>query len=236
MRTRTLLSAFALCGAASLIAFSLLPVQAESPPQRLPAPAIDLPAGDGPQTAVLSGGCFWGVQGVFEHVKGVQSAVSGYSGGKQAEADYETVSTGATGHAETVLVKYDPHQISYGKVLQIFFRWRSILRKWIVRARIPAPRYRSEIWVSDPDQARVAHAYIEQLTQAHTYHAPIATRVDTLNGFYPAESYHQDFLVRHPDQGYIAYQDMPKVRALQKLFPEEWQSKPVTVLPVNTAS
>ncbi len=188
----------------------------------VPAPAADLPAAGAPQTAVLSGGCFWGVQGVFEHVRGVQRVVAGYSGGKADTANYETVSTGETGHAESVQITYDPKQISYGKILQIFFSVALDPTTKDAQGPDSGTQYRSEIFAATPDQARIAHAYIAQLDAAHTFPAPIATRVDPLAGFYPAEAYHQDFLEHNPDYPYIAVNDLPKVHALQSLFPADY--------------
>ena len=194
----------------------------------VPAPAMDMPAASAPQTAVLSGGCFWGVQGVFEHVRGVQRVLAGYSGGKAATADYETVSTGMTGHAESVQITYDPKQISYGKILQIFFS--VALDPTMKDAQGPdsGTQYRSEVFAANADQTRVARAYIAQLDGAHAYPAPIATRVDALTGFYPAEAYHQDFLETHPDYPYIVFNDMPKVAALKALFPGDYMARAVT--------
>jgi len=192
----------------------------------VPPPAVDLPAGPGgSQTVVLSGGCFWGVQGVFEHVKGVQRAVSGYAGGKKETADYETVSGGETGHAESVQVTFDPKQVSFGKILQVFFSVALDPTELNRQGPDEGTQYRSEIWVSDPDQARIARAYIAQLDQAHTFGAPIVTRVDPLPGFYPAEAYHQDFLELHPSYPYIVFNDMPKVRGLKAAFPDLYADK-----------
>jgi peptide-methionine (S)-S-oxide reductase len=174
---------------------------------------------------VLSGGCFWGVQGVFEHVKGVTRVLAGYSGGAKNTADYETVSTGTTGHAESVQITYDPHQISYGKILQIFFS--VVLDPTMKNAQGPdeGTQYRSELFVATPEQQKTASAYIAQLNAAHAFQAPIATRVDPLRGFYPAEAYHQDFLETHPDYPYIVYNDMPKVEALKAIFPSEYSAQ-----------
>jgi peptide-methionine (S)-S-oxide reductase len=197
-------------------------------PHVVPAPAIDVPAaGAAPQTAVLSGGCFWGVQGVFEHVKGVRQVLAGYSGGRAATAEYETVSTGETGHAESVKIVFDPQQISYGRILQVFFS--VALDPTMKDAQGPdeGTQYRSEIFYANPEQQRVAQAYVAQLDAAHTFGAPIATRIDALTGFYPAEAYHQDFLVNHPDYPYIVINDMPKVEALKALFPSVYQARPV---------
>ena len=188
----------------------------------VPAPAADLPATQATQTAVLSGGCFWGVQGVFEHVRGVQRVLAGYSGGKPDTANYETVSTGETGHAESVQVTYDPRQISYGRILQIFFSVALDPTTKDAQGPDSGTQYRSEIFAATPDQARIARAYIAQLDAAHAFPAPIATRVDPLSGFYPAEAYHQDFLEHNPDYPYIAINDMPKLRALRTLFPSDY--------------
>jgi peptide-methionine (S)-S-oxide reductase len=192
----------------------------------VPAPAVDLPAPAALQTVVLSGGCFWGVQGVFEHVNGVDRAVSGYAGGSKNTADYETVSTGSTGHAESVQVTFDPKKISYGHVLQIFFS--VVLDPTQVNAQGPdeGTQYRSEVFATSADQARVAKAYIAQLDAAHVFAKPIATRVDMLPGFYAAEGYHQDFLATHPDYPYIVYNDLPKVAALKVAFPADYRETP----------
>ncbi len=220
---------FLAAGTAAVLAAGMAlhgPAHAEDA-RLMPAPAVDLPATGATQTAVFSGGCFWGVQGVFEHVKGVKRALSGYAGGTKATAQYDTVSEGDTGHAESVQVTFDPKQVTYGHLLQIFFS--VALDPTQVNAQGPdsGTQYRSELWTSSPDQARVARAYIAQLTQAHLFAQPIATRVDTLPGFYPAEGYHQDFLARNPTYPYIAYNDLPKVEALERLFPADYVRVPV---------
>ena len=167
---------------------------------------------------------------MFEHVKGVTRAVAGYTGGKADTANYETVSDGDTGHAESVQITYDPSVVSTARLLQIFFS--VALDPTMVNAQGPdsGSQYRSEIWAASPEQARIAKAYIAQLDAAHAFAAPIATRVDPLGGFYPAERYHQDYLTLHPDALYIAINDMPKVEALRRLFPQDYVSTPVTVL------
>jgi peptide-methionine (S)-S-oxide reductase len=225
---------FTALGSAVLIGLALaLPVapsHAGSASAALPSPAVDMsPNGAGLQTAVFAGGCFWGVQGVFEHVKGVTRAVSGYSGGHVANPDYAQVSSGATGHAESVSVTFDPGRVSYGRLLQIFFS--VALDPTQVDRQGPdwGTQYRSELFVSGPEQERVARAYVAQLEAAHIFSRPIATRIDPAGAFYPAEGYHQDYLDNHPDAPYIAINDMPKVRNLQALFPESWQATPVTV-------
>jgi peptide-methionine (S)-S-oxide reductase len=223
-------STFALGASAAALLLATLtlgvPARGAEDMHVVPPPALDLPPGTGPQVAVLSGGCFWGVQGVFEHVRGVTRVLAGYSGGEKATADYETVSGGETGHAESVQITYDPQKISYGHLLQIFFS--VALDPTMKDAQGPdsGTQYRSEIWAATPAQQKVAAAYIAQLDASHTYHAPIATRVDPLRGFYPAEAYHQDFLETHPDYPYIVYNDMPKVQALKRLFPTDYSEQP----------
>jgi peptide-methionine (S)-S-oxide reductase len=174
--------------------------------------------------AVFSGGCFWGVQGVFEHVRGVTSAVSGYTGGGASNAYYEAVSRGDTGHAESVRVTYDPAVVTYGRLLQIFFG--VVTDPTTLNAQGPdtGTQYRSEIWVADDDQARVARAYLAQLDASHAYGSPIVTMVAPMAAFYPAEGYHQDFLENHPSYPYIVINDRPKVAALERLFPGDFSS------------
>ena len=218
--------------AALALALTLTPgsVRADGAGRALPPPALDVkPSGPAPQTAVFAGGCFWGIQGVFQHVKGVTQAVSGYAGGTLANPSYEQVSSGTTGHAESVRVTFDPSRVSYGKLLQIFFS--VALDPTEVDRQGPdwGTQYRSELFVSNPEQERVARAYVAQLQAAHAFDRPIATRIDAAGAFYPAEAYHQDYLVRYPDNGYIAANDIPKVRSLQRLFPDNWQDPPVTV-------
>ena len=196
-------------------------------PSKLPAPAYDAPAGD---TAVLSGGCFWGMQGVFQHVKGVKQVLSGYAGGKGLTANYELVSTGTTGHAESIKVVFDPREISYGEILRIYFSVATDPTQ--VGGQFPdeGPQYRGEIWYQGAAQKAVAERYIAQLTAAKAFRRPISTRVDAYSGFFPAEAYHQDYLVHHPSAPYNAAYDMPKVDALKRLFPTEWRPAPVLAL------
>jgi peptide-methionine (S)-S-oxide reductase len=219
------------CAAGALIyALAMPAVRADTPPRVLPAPMVDAaPATAGLQTAVFAGGCFWGVQGVFEHVKGVTQAVSGYAGGSVANPSYEQVSSGRTGHTEAVSVTFDPSQVSYGTLLRIFFS--VALDPTEVNRQGPdyGTQYRSELFVSGPEQERIAKAYIAQLDEAHAFDRPIATRVDAAGSFYPAEGYHQDYLLHHPDSPYIARFDLPKVRSLEALFPANWQATPVIV-------
>jgi peptide-methionine (S)-S-oxide reductase len=212
--------------------------RASAPAAPVPLPALDTPAGqtEATETAVLSGGCFWGVQGVFEHVAGVTRAVSGYAGGKKETASYEQVSSGRTGHAESVQVTFDPHKISYGQILQIFFTVALDPTELNRQGPDEGTQYRSEIWYSDETQHQIAQAYIAQLDKAHVFDAPIVTRVDANSGFYSAEDYHQDFLVRHPNYPYIVFNDLPKVANLKRMFPQAYLEKPVLVLAGQNAT
>jgi peptide-methionine (S)-S-oxide reductase len=176
-------------------------------------------AGRGEQTAVLAGGCFWGVDAVFKHVKGVKSVVSGYSGGSVASAHYEAVSTGRTGHAESVKITYDPSQISYSDLLRIFFSVAHDPTELNRQGPDRGTQYRSVIFYANEDQKQIALAYIDQLNQAKVFPAPIVTQVVPLRGFYPAEEYHQNFLERHSHDPYIVQSDLPKLRQLQEAFP-----------------
>ncbi|HTU54453.1 MAG TPA: peptide-methionine (S)-S-oxide reductase MsrA [Acetobacteraceae bacterium] len=220
-----------LAAAAALgLGLSSAPGRAEPPMGALPAPALDVTtSGPGLQTAIFSGGCFWGVQGVFEHVKGVTQALSGYTGGHVVNPSYEQVSTGTTGDAESVRVTFDPRQVTYGRLLQIFFS--VALDPTEIGHQGPdwGTQYRSELFVEGPEQERVARAYIGQLDAAHAFDRPIATRVDPAGPFYPAEAYHQNFLVRNPDNAYIVVNDMPKIERLKRLFPASWRTDPVLV-------
>jgi peptide-methionine (S)-S-oxide reductase len=203
--------------------------KASEAPHLVAAPAVDEVAKGGSEVAVLAGGCFWGVQGVFQHVKGVSSAVSGYAGGDKQHADYEMVSTGTTGHAESVRVTFDPSQVSYGKLLQIYFSVAHDPTELNRQGPDSGTQYRSQIFATSPEQAKIAKAYIAQLNEGHAFGADLATRVDPLKGFYPAEAYHQDFLTLHPDYPYIAVNDIPKVAALRQIFPNQYRSEPVLV-------
>jgi peptide-methionine (S)-S-oxide reductase len=196
----------------------------------LPAPSADEQSATGEsESAVFAGGCFWGVQGVFQHVKGVANAVSGYAGGEASTAQYETVSTGDTGHAESVRVTFDPHQVTYGKLLQIYFSVAHDPTELNRQGPDTGTQYRSEVFAASPDQARIAKAYVAELNQAHAFDAAIVTKIEPLKGFYPAEAYHQDFLVRNPTYPYIAINDLPKVAALKRLFPDQYRPDPVLV-------
>jgi peptide-methionine (S)-S-oxide reductase len=199
-------------------------------PVVIPPPAVDNPKDAGaPQTAVLSGGCFWGVQGVFEHVRGVRKVIAGYAGGEKSTAQYETVSSGSTGHAESVKITFDPAEISYGKILQIAFS--VVLDPTQLDRQGPdsGTQYRSEIFYADETQKRIAEAYIAQLDQARAFPRAIVTRVDPLKGFYPAEDYHQDYLIHNPTAPYIAMFDIPKIENLRRTFPELYSGRPALV-------
>ena len=191
----------------------------------LPDPLFDAPraVASAEETAVFAGGCFWGVEAVYEHVKGVKSVVSGYAGGTVASPDYETVSTGTTGHAESVRVVFDPAVVSYGDLLRVFFSVAHDPTQKNRQGPDVGTQYRSAIFYATDQQKEIAERYIKQLTDAKTFSRPIVTDVSRLKAFYPAEEYHQDYLKHHPDQPYIVINDQPKVRNLQKQFPELWR-------------
>jgi peptide-methionine (S)-S-oxide reductase len=196
----------------------------------VPAPAADEPASSATsEVAVLAGGCFWGVQGVFQHVDGVTSAVSGYAGGGKETADYYTVSTGSTGHAESVQITFDPRKISYGRILQIYFSVAHDPTELNRQGPDIGTQYRSAIFPQSAAQARIAEAYIAQLDNAHVFPAPIVTKIEAGKAFYAAEDYHQNYLTLHPTQPYIAINDLPKVHALKQLFPGLYRDTPVLV-------
>jgi len=193
----------------------------------IPDPAYDAPlaSATGAQTAVLAGGCFWGVEAVFEHVKGVTKATSGYSGGAAETAQYRIVGTGETGHAESVRIVYDPSIISYGQLLKVFFSVAHDPTELDRQGPDTGTQYRSAIFYGNEEQKRIAEAYIEQLNKARVFPAPIVTQVSALRAFYEAESYHQDYLAHHPDEPYIVINDLPKVANLKKQFPGLYKAK-----------
>jgi peptide-methionine (S)-S-oxide reductase len=197
----------------------------------VPPPALDeqLRPDGGVQTAVLAGGCFWGVQAVFQHVKGVSRAVSGYSGGSADTASYRLVGTGRTGHAESVEIDFDPTIVSYGTILRIFFSVAHNPTELNRQGPDSGPQYRSAIFARTDGQRRVAEAYIAQLDGAHVFDRPIVTRVDSFTAFYQAEGYHQDYATLHPNEAYIASYDRPKVANLKRLFPDFARDTPVLV-------
>ena len=199
--------------------------------RRLPEPAVagEAPTGEKSETAVLAGGCFWGVQGVFQHVAGVKSAVSGYAGGDEKSAHYTIVGGGDTGHAEAVRITFDPAKISYGKILQIFFSVVHDPTQLNRQGPDSGRQYRSAIFPEGPRQTRVARAYLMQLDGAAVFAAPIATTIEPGKSFFPAEAYHQDFLEKNPDHPYIVFNDLPKLGALKRQFPELYREKPALV-------
>jgi peptide-methionine (S)-S-oxide reductase len=226
-------AAIALIGIGRLIMAQT--AQAESA-TALPTPAVDQPAAQagGLQTAVLAGGCFWGVQAVFQHTKGVTKAVSGYAGGSKESANYETVSSGRTGHAESVEVTFDPSVISYGTILQIYFSVAHDPTELDRQGPDEGPQYRSQIFTTNDAQAKIATAYIAQLDHAGAFKQPIVTKVGALTAFYPAEAYHQDYATLHTNNLYIVYNDLPKIENLKRLFPDRYRPTPVLVTASNT--
>lgn len=193
----------------------------------IPDPVLDarLATTKGQQTAVLAGGCFWGIEAVFEHVKGVTNVTSGYAGGTAKTARYETVSEGETGHAESVRITYDPSQLTYGQLLKLFFAVAHDPTELNRQGPDVGTQYRSAIFYSNEEQKRIAIAYINQLNQAKVFERPIVTQVAALDSFYPAEAYHQDYAARHPDDSYIMINDLPKVENLRRQFPNLYVEK-----------
>jgi peptide-methionine (S)-S-oxide reductase len=214
-----------------LAAFGLgIPPTSAETARVVPAPAVDGSAGAATaETAVLAGGCFWGVQGVFQHVEGVTGAVSGYAGGARETAEYDKVGGGRTGHAEAVRITYDPRKITFGRLLQIYFSVAHDPTELNRQGPDVGPQYRSTIFPTSDEQARVAKAYIEQLDRAKIFGAKIVTTIEPGRAFYPAEAYHQDYLTLHPNQPYIVIHDLPKVANLKRLFAESYRVEPVLV-------
>ena len=197
---------------------------------KVPAPAFDQPAASGRlQTAVVAGGCFWGVQGVYQHLKGVKKVVSGFAGGERATAAYETVSEGDTGHAESVQITYDPSQVTYGQILQVFFSVAHDPTQLNRQGPDSGTQYRSAIFYANAAQKQIADAYIAQLDKTGAYPQHIVTKVSALKGFYAAQNYHQDYLLNHPRDPYIVINDLPKVRAFENTLPALYVKQPVTV-------
>jgi len=195
----------------------------------IPAPAVDEKPSSGLEKAVFAGGCFWGVQGVFQHVKGVTNAVSGYSGGAADTAHYEMTSSGTTGHAESVEVTYDPTKVTYGQLLHIYFSVAHNPTELNYQGPDHGTQYRSAIFYASDAQKKIAESYIAQLSKANVYPAPIVTTLEAFKAFYPAEDYHQDFLTLNPTYPYIVYNDLPKIDNLKQLFPKLYSEKPVLV-------
>lgn len=218
----------------ALLAIPVVGILTQTEPSRaseeavaIPAPALDVTAtGDGLETAVFAGGCFWGVQAVFQHVDGVASAISGYSGGVEENPTYEAVSSGTTGHAEVVEVKFDPKKVTYGKLLQVFFSVAHNPTQLNYQGPDRGTQYRSAIFYGNDEQKKVAEAYIAQLDAAKAFSAPIVTDVTAFKAFYPAEDYHQDYATLNPDSAYIVINDAPKVENLEAMFGDVWREQP----------
>jgi peptide-methionine (S)-S-oxide reductase len=222
IKTTVAALALAACGLACQVG-------ADAIDKAIPAPALDMPAAEatGLQTAVLAGGCFWGLQGMFEHVPGVTKVVAGYAGGTRETAHYEMVGTERTGHAESVEITFDPKRISYGQLLRLYFSVAHDPTQLNRQGPDSGPSYRSEIFFTSPTQERIARAYVAQLTKANVFKAPIVTKIEPMKGFYPAEDYHQDFLVHNPNYPYIVLNDLPKIDALKRVYPELYRETPV---------
>jgi len=220
-----------IAGLAILAGFIARSSGADALDKVIPAPAVDTPAAEakGPEVAVLAGGCFWGMQGMFEHVDGVTRVVSGYSGGDKATATYEQVSTERTGHAESVEITFDPKKVTYGALLRLYFSVAHDPTQLDRQGPDRGPSYRSQIFFGSPTQERVARAYIAQLEKAGIFDDPIVTKVEPLKAFYAAEGYHQDFLIHNPTHPYIVRNDLPKIAALKRLYPAMYRDKAVMV-------
>ncbi|PWJ91336.1 peptide-methionine (S)-S-oxide reductase [Mesorhizobium loti] len=225
---RSALAALALAAAGA--AFWLTPAVSAEDAVKIPPPAFDEKAAAGSEKAIFAGGCFWGVQGVFQHVKGVSKAVSGYTGGSKDDAVYETVGSGRTGHAESVEITYDPSEVTYGQLLQVYFSVAHNPTQLNFQGPDSGTQYRSTIFAENEAQKKIAQSYIAQLDQAKVFPEPIVTTLETGKTFYPAENYHQDFLTLNPTYPYIVYNDLPKVANLKALFPALYSEKPVLVL------
>jgi peptide-methionine (S)-S-oxide reductase len=232
--TRPVAAAVAVLSVAAAVlaagqSLSLFQARQEAP-RLVPAPEVDAPEGGAAtEMAVLAGGCFWGVQGVYQHTTGVISAVSGYAGGEKRTADYDLVGTGTTGHAESVQVTFDPRQVSFGRLLQIYFSVAHDPTQLDRQGPDTGPQYRSTIFPANAEQAAIAKAYITQLDRAGVFPYPIVTRIEPDRTFYRAEKYHQDYMTRHPHDPYIMVNDLPKVADLKRLFPQQYRSTPVLV-------
>jgi peptide-methionine (S)-S-oxide reductase len=220
-------------GLAVLAVVAMLPLMkahSESAAVKIDPPAVDAAPAEGLQTAVIAGGCFWGIQAVYQHTKGVTKAVSGYAGGDKKDANYELVSSARTGHAEAVQITYDPRVISYGKILQIFFSVAHNPTELNRQGPDSGPQYRTEIFPQNDEQAKIAKAYVAQLDTAKAFGKPIVTKTGTMKAaFYPAEAYHQDYATLHPSNPYIVFNDAPKVENLKRMFPDAFRDKPVLV-------
>ena len=234
VRKSNSLRTLALAACAILPLVSAACARADESPRALPAPVLDNSHTGATETAVLSGGCFWGMQGVFEHVKGVRQVLAGYSGGQKNTAQYEQVSTGDTGHAESVQITFDPKQVTYGQILKVYFSVASDPTELNRQGPDSGTQYRSDIFAANDAQKRIADAYITQLEKAHAFASPIVTRVDRLTAFYPAEGYHQDYLIHNPDSLYIVINDLPKIGNLKRIYPALYNDRPVMVASLHS--
>jgi len=225
MKKMPLYLVLAAAAAASVAPFLSSHASAGDLNKEIPAATSDPANPASSEVAVLAGGCFWGQQGVFEHVKGVTKVVAGYSGGDGRTADYDTVSSGATGHAESVQITFDPHQVTFGQLLRIYFSVAHDPTELNRQGPDEGSQYRSEIFAAGPQQEATAKAYIAQLDEAHIFAAPIATKVEPVKGFHRAEDYHQDYLVKNPHSSYIQVNDLPKIAALKRVWPEFYREK-----------
>jgi peptide-methionine (S)-S-oxide reductase len=232
MRTNPLILAMTAALALSAIPFLSAHVSAEDLNKEIPAALSDPANPAATEVAVLAGGCFWGQQGLFEHVKGVTKVVAGYSGGDRRTAQYDKVSDGDTGHAESVQITFDPRQVTFGKLLRIYFSVAHDPTELNRQGPDSGSSYRSEVFFASETQEKIARAYVAQLAAAHTFKDPIVTKIEKLNGFYPAEGYHQDFLIHNPNYPYIVFNDLPKIDALKRVLPAMYRDKPV-MLQVN---
>ena len=203
--------------------------RADDTARAVPAPIFDEPRASarGTEVAVLSGGCFWGMQGLFEHVKGVREVIAGYAGGSAQTAHYAVVSSGTTGHAESVRITFDPSMVSYGTILRVFFSVAHDPTELDRQGPDEGNQYRSDVFFSNPAQEKIARAYLAQLARSHAFPDRIVTRLDRFVGFYPAEGYHQDYLLRNPDSVYIVINDLPKIANLKRLYPNLYRETPV---------
>ena len=236
-RTQFCRTALAL-SAAGMLALGCFAVPARAAEEAfiIPPPAADIAPTDGLKTFVLAGGCFWGVQGVYQHTKGVTNAVSGYAGGKASTANYEATTRGNTGHAEAVQITYNPKEVSLGKLLQIYFSVVHDPTQFNRQGPDTGTQYRSTVFTSDPAERKLVQDYIAQLSAAKAYKKSIATTLEPLQGFYPAEDYHQDYLTLHPNQPYIVFNDLPKIENLKKIFAENYREKPALVREAKAAN
>jgi peptide-methionine (S)-S-oxide reductase len=233
------LTRYGLLAAAAFVAVAAfatwqLPAGAAEEAVVIPAPSIDEKPSAASEKAIFAGGCFWGVQGVFQHVKGVTNAVSGYAGGDKDTAHYEMVGTSQTGHAETVEVTYDPSEVTYGQLLQVFFSVAHNPTQLNYQGPDHGTQYRSTVFVANDEQKKIAQSYIAELDKAKVFSGPIVTTLEPFKAFYPAEAYHQDFLTLNPTYPYIVFNDLPKVANLKQIFPGLYRDTPVLVSEVKS--